>query len=275
MKRTAAEMYQFLEAAYAPPPSKPPGGRLLKEIQAPHSTRRADALYLPITTGHRGTIIGHEIKVSRSDVIAELRDPHKADSWLRYCTKWWLVIGDPSLIDGLDIPEEWGIMAPPTKNRFMTTIRPAPKLTPQPGFMQEAWGTIFARVAYADIAVERQAVYTESRNVELTRANQELQQENRRLSSIVNGGKTSQSRIAIADVLTAIEKLGGYGEGTADGLQGMAWNVDAERIARWVLTEARLEKPRDLSEDIRIVLSQTERAAATLRSLLDGLANPG
>lgn len=270
-------MYALLEAAYSPPPSKPPGGRLLKELQAPHSTRRADALYLPITTAGRGTIIGHEIKVSRSDVIAELRDPLKADSWMQYCTKWWLVISDPSLIDGLVIPDEWGIMAPPTKGRFMTTIRPAPTLRPAPGRMHEAWGTIFARVAYAEIAVEKQAQWDASRAKKLEEANRALTSENARLSAIVDGGKTSRSRIAIADVLDRIETLGGYGDSAAPGLTGMSWNIDADHVARVILTEARMDKSqrRDLADDIRVVLSQAERAAETMRSLLDGLGNPG
>ena len=42
-------MQELLAKHYAPPPSKPPGGRIIKEIQAPQSTRQADALYLPTT----------------------------------------------------------------------------------------------------------------------------------------------------------------------------------------------------------------------------------
>jgi hypothetical protein len=268
-KRTASEMYSLLEAHYAPPPSKPPGGRLLKEIQAPHSTRRADALYLPITTGGRGTIIGHEIKVARSDVLAELRDPHKADSWLRYCTRWWLVVSDPSFIDGLDVPESWGVMAPPTKGRFMTIIRKAPPLTPHDGHMAEAWGTVFARVAYADIAVEANARHWEKQVQSLGTTNRELQAEVARLTSIVDGDrKGARARIAVADVLAAVERLGGYGDDAAPGLSGGSWNVDAERVARWILAEVKIDDRRDLDGDIRMAINSAERTLEGLRSVL-------
>lgn len=34
-KITSAQMLELLEAHYAPPPSKPAGGRLIREIQTP------------------------------------------------------------------------------------------------------------------------------------------------------------------------------------------------------------------------------------------------
>lgn len=116
-----------------------PDGRALShlfmpEIGAPNGRRRADLLVAPtsIAGAKANTLIGHEIKVSRSDVMAELADPTKADPWLRYCNRWYLVISDPALVDGLEVPELWGIMAPPSgrRTRSMTILRPAPKLTP-------------------------------------------------------------------------------------------------------------------------------------------------
>jgi hypothetical protein len=105
-----------------------PAWIFLPEIGAPDSNRRADLICqgLAGATGRR--IVGHELKVSRADLLHELDDLSKPDPWLRYCDQWWLVVSDPALLKGLDLPERWGIMAPPSgrRTRSMTVIRDAP-----------------------------------------------------------------------------------------------------------------------------------------------------
>lgn len=109
-----------------------PAGIFMTEVGSPDGKRRADALYLP-GVGGKG-IVGYEIKVSRSDVLAELADPHKAESWKQYCIYWWLVVADASLVEGLEIPEDWGVKCPPTQanRRQFTVVKPAPRLDPHP-----------------------------------------------------------------------------------------------------------------------------------------------
>lgn len=108
-----------------------PGGLFYAELQAPSADRRIDALWVEKFSGK---VIGYEIKVTRQDLLAELRQPEKCDPWKRYCDHWWLAVGDPSLVAGLEdqIPEDWGICTPPTaaNRRKMTVLRPAPKLVP-------------------------------------------------------------------------------------------------------------------------------------------------
>lgn len=106
-----------------------PSGLFLEEIGSPDGARRADALWIP---NHGQGIIGHETKTSRSDLRAELLDPIKAESWKRYCRKWWLVVSEAKIVDGLEIPEDWGIKTPPTaaNRRQFTVIRDAPTLVP-------------------------------------------------------------------------------------------------------------------------------------------------
>lgn len=122
-------------------PSRPSPGYVVGELKAPNSERRADALFFPLDHARRGEIHGYEFKISRSDLLTELADPMKADPWLRYCTTWTLFVSDPALVRGLDIPEAWGIVAPPSGNRkrALTVLRPAPKLSPvvaTPALMQ-------------------------------------------------------------------------------------------------------------------------------------------
>lgn len=142
MSDTAADLLAVLRRHYLPD-GRPPGGVFAAEIESPDGKRRADAVWMPTTWAGQRELIGHEIKVSRADVQVELADPTKHDAWARYCHRWWLVVLSPALVDGLDVPEHWGIMAPPSgrRTRSMTIVRPAPKLTPVesgPGFRRIA-----------------------------------------------------------------------------------------------------------------------------------------
>jgi hypothetical protein len=132
---TATHLTQMLRRHYLPE-NRPVAGIFAPEIGSPDGKRRADLIWMPTTmAGGRG-LHGHEIKVSRADLLTELDDPTKADPWARYCSRWWLVVAHPSLISGLDIPEVWGVMAPPSgrRTRSMTVVKPAPKLDPhEPG----------------------------------------------------------------------------------------------------------------------------------------------
>lgn len=139
----------MLRAHYAGTPSKPSAGYYAAEVEAPDSTRRADGLWLPLHAAQRGMIYGHEVKVSRADVIAELADPMKSHAWSKFCNRWWLVVADPALVKGLEIPEHWGIMAPPDgrrSKRLMTVVRPAPALKPQDQHF--AYAALLARIFY-------------------------------------------------------------------------------------------------------------------------------
>lgn len=144
----AAEVESLLRAHYAGTPSKPSAGYFAAEVQAPDSLRRVDALWVPLDTGSRGQLVGHEIKVSRSDVMAELADPMKADAWAKFCDYWWLVVSDPAILDGVDVPEGWGVMSPPSgrSKRLMTIMRKAPRRKPVD--QRDAYATVLARIFY-------------------------------------------------------------------------------------------------------------------------------
>lgn len=72
---------------------------------------------------------GHEVKVSRGDWLAELREPEKAEAFARYCDYWWLVAADKSIVRD-DLPEGWGLMVP--SGPRLRVVRPAPRRTPEP-----------------------------------------------------------------------------------------------------------------------------------------------
>lgn len=53
---------------------------------------------------------GHEVKVSRSDWLTELRDPEKAEAFRRYCDFWWLVVSDRNIVKVGELPDGWGLI---------------------------------------------------------------------------------------------------------------------------------------------------------------------
>lgn len=131
MADTARDMLAMLRRHYLPE-GRQPGGIFAPEIAAPNSMRRADLIWQGVTSGSGYGLVGHEIKVNRADLLAELADPTKSDPWQKYCNQWWLVIPHASLLDGLELPPTWGVLTPPSgrRTRSCTIARPAPTLSP-------------------------------------------------------------------------------------------------------------------------------------------------
>lgn len=73
---------------------------------------------------------GHEVKVSRSDWLTELRDPTKAETVKRYMHHWWLVVPDTDIVKPGELPNGWGLLVK-SGNKLRAKVA-APRLTPQP-----------------------------------------------------------------------------------------------------------------------------------------------
>lgn len=72
---------------------------------------------------------GHEVKVSRSDWLAELRDPSKAETFKQYMHFWWLVVSDKSIVKD-DLPDDWGLLV--ASGTSVRVYKQAPLRTPAP-----------------------------------------------------------------------------------------------------------------------------------------------
>lgn len=155
---TSADMLAMLRRHYVPD-NRPPGGVFAPEIGSPCGSRRADLIWLSTTTAGGRYMIGHEVKVSRSDVMVELRDPTKAEPWSQFCNQWYLVVSDPALVAGLDVPEAWGIMAPPSgrRTRSMTVVRKAPTLAPSAAGDGVARVTAWLNQRYMELQYEAES----------------------------------------------------------------------------------------------------------------------
>lgn len=123
-----------------------------------NANRRADALAFGVWPSHGHALHGFEIKSSRSDWLRELRDPTKADTFLRYCDRFWLV-AEPKVAVESEIPASWGWME--RTSRGLRIRRDAPKLTPEP-VPRSLWASMLRSVdktmiskAAVDAEIER------------------------------------------------------------------------------------------------------------------------
>lgn len=74
---------------------------------------------------------GHEVKVSRSDWLTELRDPTKAEAFRPFMHFWWLVVSDKNIVKPGELPPGWGLMAPGADGR-LRAVKGAPRNNPEP-----------------------------------------------------------------------------------------------------------------------------------------------
>jgi hypothetical protein len=255
---TANDVIAILRRHYLPD-GRPPGGVFAPEVESPCGRRRADLIWLPTTTGARG-LVGHEVKVSRSDILAELSDPTKTDPWMRYCTQWWLVVSDPALVDGLDLPATWGVMSPPSgrRTRTMTVVRPAPGLCPlEPG---RGMARLAAWMLHRHTAAEERM----RRDLESGQRNARYLQQ--RLDDREERMVAGQHPLAprVQQILAALSKLD-WQDRPSEG--------DVDLIVAAIVDHVRLRHAdRDLRRGIRSAADEYERNLAVLKQVTDDLA---
>ncbi|KLK91403.1 hypothetical protein AA309_20085 [Microvirga vignae] len=117
----------------------PPSHRVFFEVSndtGAKARRWIDAVAVGIwpSTGHE--IIGIEIKVSRGDWKRELAMPEKAQSLMRFCTRWYLACPE-GLVKPDELPATWGMLIYRDDGTIKNKVQ-AKRLDPEPltpGFM--------------------------------------------------------------------------------------------------------------------------------------------
>lgn len=104
--------------------------------------RTADALAISLYRSRGKAVWGFEMKVSRNDWLKELKQPEKAESIMRYCNYWALVVPSESIVKAGELPATWGMYVA-QKNRLKCVV-PCPKLDPMPMSL-----TFLTAIAYA------------------------------------------------------------------------------------------------------------------------------
>jgi hypothetical protein len=88
-----------------------------------------DALVMGLWPSRGLELWGIEIKVSRADWLRELKRPEKAEEFLPYCHRWY-VVAPADVIHPGELPPTWGHMAPARSG--LRVVTSAPALTPRP-----------------------------------------------------------------------------------------------------------------------------------------------
>ncbi len=87
-------------------------------------------------------LVGYEIKVSTSDMRAELKQPEKAERFARFCRSWW-VVTTPKVWEATqhEIPPNWGVMTLATPGGRLVKKQTPTKREPEavPGWWWVGW----------------------------------------------------------------------------------------------------------------------------------------
>jgi hypothetical protein len=110
---------------------------------------------------------GHEIKISRSDWLTELRDPTKAEEFKQYMHYFWLVVADKTIIKEGELPEGWGLLV--RRGAFFRVQVPAPRLVPKPMSLDQH-GALLKATQTTQARIGRSKLSGESNSVEETEA---------------------------------------------------------------------------------------------------------
>lgn len=144
---TTSELLARLRRHYIDPTRDTPGGVFITEVGSNGSTAiatRCDALYIGFTTASQRNLVGHELKISRSDWLAEIgRKTGKADAWADQCHQWYIVVPHSSIVHADELPDGWGLMTPGRGNRMTVHTPAAIKTDHTPSW--DAVRSIFAR----------------------------------------------------------------------------------------------------------------------------------
>ena len=116
--------------------------------------RTADFIAMDLWPSARLTLHGHEVKVSRSDWLRELKDPTKAAEFIPYMNCWWVVISDARIVREGELPDDWGLMA--MRGSLLTVVKKAPR--------RDALPMKATRLAALLRAVAASSVHLEQRN---------------------------------------------------------------------------------------------------------------
>jgi hypothetical protein len=140
VKLQAHDLFLRLQCSFSPP-----AYITLEEVRDAtgfDGVRTADALAISLYRSRGKAVWGFEMKVSRNDWLKELKQPEKAESIMRYCNYWALVVPSKDIVKEGELPATWGMYVA-QKNRLKCVV-PAPKLDPMPMSL-----TFLTAIAYA------------------------------------------------------------------------------------------------------------------------------
>lgn len=98
------------------------------------ASRTIDAYSMALWPSRGLELIAYEMKSSRSDWVREMGKPEKAEAFCDLADRFYLVVGDASIVQPGELPATWGLMVPHGKRLKVVTEAPALRdLSPIPG----------------------------------------------------------------------------------------------------------------------------------------------
>lgn len=132
-RRTEAEMLGLVRQRYVGTGRNGEAAAFLSHVRDgtgfQGAGRTLDAVVMQLWPSRGLTLSGFEVKCSRKDWLKELREPGKADGFVRVLDYFWLVVADRDLVQSDELPETWGLLA--RRGNGLTCVKEAPKLTPE------------------------------------------------------------------------------------------------------------------------------------------------
>lgn len=128
-KITAADMRALLKATH--PPQEYVVMFEVNEGTGTHLGRRADAIIASLWPSRGLELIGVEIKVSRSDWLAELKNPAKADHFAQHCDRW-VVCAPSGVVKKPELPTGWGLWERRDNGTLRRSVQPGKNPQVQP-----------------------------------------------------------------------------------------------------------------------------------------------
>jgi hypothetical protein len=92
--------------------------------------RTADFVAMDLWPSKGLCLHGHEVKVSRSDWLVELKQPEKSAEFIPFMDYWWLVVSDKEIVHDGELPAGWGLLAP--RGDQLVVVRSARRVPAQP-----------------------------------------------------------------------------------------------------------------------------------------------
>lgn len=168
---------------------KPPAWALLWEVgngTGSQCSRHADALAMSLWPSRGLELVGIEVKQDRSDWVRERDNPAKAEAVARYCDRWYLAVGDESIVKPGELPPTWGLLA--KRGDRLVTVKEAPQLTPVAitrAFLAAMFRRAFeARADAAEIESARDRGFKEGQKVAETDRSFQTNNQARRLEAL-------------------------------------------------------------------------------------------
>lgn len=125
-KRTEADMLDLLTKRYSKEHGNGSRYAVARHVRSHagfDARRTADFMAMDLWPSKGCALHGHEVKVSRSDWLHELKQPEKAAEFIPFVNYWWLVVSDASFVRDGELPRGWGLMA--VRGEQLVVVKPA------------------------------------------------------------------------------------------------------------------------------------------------------